>query len=352
MTEYITDECRWQALQARDSAADDHFVFAVITTGIFCRPSCRARHPLRCNVRFFGDAAKAAEAGFRPCKRCQPDREDARARQRERIIEACRLLERSETPLTLEKLARQVAMSPYHFHRLFKAMVGLTPRAWQQARRASKVREALASGQEVTRALYDAGYPSGSSFYQQADAALGMTVRQYRQGGERADIRYALTRCQLGVLLVAESERGICAILPGDCPQSLVAELTQMFPRARLDADDCGFAQRVAQVVSWLDRPEGAFALPLDLQGTAFQRQVWQALRGIPAGTTLSYQALAARIGRPQATRAVAGACAANRLAVVIPCHRIIRQDGALSGYRWGVARKRLLLAREAEQEE
>ncbi len=352
MTQYTTDESRWQAVLARDPAADERFVFAVITTGIFCRPSCRARHPLRRNVRFFGDAAAATEAGFRPCKRCQPDREDAMARQRERIVEACRLLERSETPLTLEKLARQVAMSPYHLHRLFKAMTGLTPRAWQQARRASKVREALASGQEVTRALYDAGYSSGSSFYQQADAALGMTARQYRQGGYRADIRYALTRCQLGELLVAESERGICAILPGDSPQALVAELTHMFPRARLDAGDLGFAQRVARVVSWLDRPDGAFALPLDLQGTAFQRQVWQALQEIPAGVTLSYQALAARIGRPRATRAVAGACAANRLAVVIPCHRVIRQDGTLSGYRWGAARKRLLLARETEQEE
>lgn len=352
MTQYMNDEGRWQAVQARDPAADGHFVFAVTTTGIFCRPSCRARQPLRRNVRFFDDAQAAAAAGFRPCKRCQPEREDALARQRERIVEACRLLERSETPLTLEALSRQVAMSPYHFHRLFKAITGLTPRAWQQARRASKVREALTSGQEVTRALYDAGYPSGSSFYHQADAALGMTARQYRHGGERADIRYALTHCQLGALLVAESERGICAILPGDDPGTLVAELTRLFPRARLDADDSAFAQRVAQVVSWLDRPQGAFTLPLDLQGTAFQRQVWQALREIPAGSTLSYQALAARIGRPKATRAVAGACAANRLAVVVPCHRVIRQDGALSGYRWGAARKRQLLAREAEQEE
>ncbi|MTD42597.1 bifunctional DNA-binding transcriptional regulator/O6-methylguanine-DNA methyltransferase Ada [Erwinia sp. CPCC 100877] len=352
MTLYITNEGRWQAVQAREPAADGRFVFAVITTGVFCRPSCRARHPLRRNVRFFDDVAEAAEAGFRPCKRCQPEREDAMARQRERVVEACRLLERSETPLTLDELSYRVAMSPYYLHRLFKSMTGLTPRAWQQARRASKVREALASGRQVTRALYDAGYPSGSSFYQQADAALGMTARQYRQGGEQADIRYALTRCWLGELLVAESERGICAILPGDDPRALVAELSRLFPRARLDASDRGFVQRVAQVVSWLDRPEGAFALPLDLQGTAFQRQVWQALQSIPAGETLSYQTLAQRIGRPQAIRAVAGACAMNRLAVVVPCHRVIRQDGALSGYRWGAARKRRLLAREAEQEE
>ncbi|MBV4411952.1 bifunctional DNA-binding transcriptional regulator/O6-methylguanine-DNA methyltransferase Ada [Enterobacteriaceae bacterium YMB-R22] len=345
------DERRWLAVEKRDRSRDDEFVYAVITTGVYCRPTCRARRPLRQHVRFFNDAGAAEDAGFRPCKRCQPDKSHPHAAQQAKIVQACRLLEASETPLTLEALADKVAISPGYFHRLFKAATGLTPRAWQQARRASKLRDALSGGQKVTRALYDAGYASGSVFYQQADAALGMTARQFRNGGEGVTVYFALGRCQLGEFLVAESERGVCAILLGDEPQALVAELTQSFPKARLTPGDAAFQQRVAQVVGWLERPQGEFALPLDLRGTAFQREVWQALRAIAPGTTVSYQELARRIGRPRASRAVAGACAANLLAVVVPCHRVVRQDGGLSGYRWGVARKRALLAREAQEE-
>ncbi len=345
------DDRRWQAVTQRDGTADGEFVFAVVTTGVYCRPSCRARRPLRHNVRFFAATQAAEQAGFRPCKRCQPDKASPHAAQQARIAEACRLLEASDAPLTLEALAKQVAMSPYHFHRLFKATTGLTPKAWQQASRADKVRDALSGGKDVTRALFDAGYASGSVFYQQADAALGMTARQFRQGGTNTRIQFALGRCQLGEFLVAESERGVCAILLGDDPQALLHELETSFPQAQLEPGNSAFDQRVAQVIGWLERPEGEFALPLDLRGTAFQREVWQALRAIAPGSTVSYQELARRIGRPRATRAVAGACAANRLAVVVPCHRVIRQDGGLSGYRWGVERKRALLEREAQEE-
>lgn len=343
------DDRRWLAVVQRDSEA--RFIFAVITTGVYCRPSCRARRPLRQNIRFFADAPAAERAGFRPCKRCQPDKASAHAAQQARIAEACRLLEESDEPLTLEALAKKVAMSPYHFHRLFKAATGLTPGAWQRARRADKVRDALSGGKAVTHALYEAGYASGSGFYRQADAALGMTARQFKNGGANARIRFALGRCQLGEFLVAESERGVCAILLGDKPQALLRELEASFPQAELAPGDSAFERRVAQVIGWLERPEGEFALPLDLRGTAFQREVWQALRAIAPGTTVSYQELARRIGRPNATRAVAAACAANRLAVVVPCHRVIRQDGGLSGYRWGVERKRELLKREAQEE-
>lgn len=346
-----TDDRRWLAVTERDAAADGQFVFAVITTGVYCRPSCRARRPLRQNIRFYADVHAAEQAGFRPCKRCQPDVDNPHAAQQARIARACRLLEASDTPLTLAALAKDVAMSPYHLHRLFKMATGLTPRAWQQAHRADKLRAALSAGKDVTHAIFDAGYGSGSMFYQQADAALGMTPRQFKNGGAQARIQFALGRCQLGEFLVAQSERGVCAILLGDTPQALLHELETSFPQAHLEPGDRAFEQHVAQVVGWLDHPQGEFMLPLDLRGTAFQREVWQALRATAPGTTLSYQALAHRIGRPNATRAVAGACAANRLAVVVPCHRVVRQDGDLSGYRWGVERKRALLQREAEED-
>ncbi|MCT4716507.1 bifunctional DNA-binding transcriptional regulator/O6-methylguanine-DNA methyltransferase Ada [Enterobacteriaceae bacterium H18W14] len=344
------DDSRWLAVETRDSRADGEFVFAVKTTGIFCRPSCTARHPLRKNVLFFADPHGAKEAGFRPCKRCQPDKLAPEQQRAERIIQACRIIESSPDPLTLEALAARVAMSPFHFHRLFKSVIGLTPNAWQKALRTQKLRDQLAQGESVTRAAYDAGYQSGSQFYQQADAALGMTARQYRQGGERVAIRFVVGACQLGEFLVAQSERGICAILLGNTAEALIAELETLFPKAKLISDDDGFAGRVAQVVSFLERPSGHFDLPLDIQGTAFQQQVWQALRAIPPGETVSYQKIAERIGKPGAVRAVAGACAANRLAVVIPCHRVVRNDGTLSGYRWGVERKQQLLNIEAGQ--
>nr|WP_318380285.1 bifunctional DNA-binding transcriptional regulator/O6-methylguanine-DNA methyltransferase Ada [uncultured Enterobacter sp.] len=344
------DAHRWQAVLDRNPDADGHFIFAVVTTGIYCRPSCRARHALRENVRFYPDADSARAAGFRPCKRCQPDHPTVGQHRLDKIAKACRLLEQ-DAPVTLEVLAQQVAMSPYHFHRLFRATTGMTPKAWQQAFRAERLRQTLAEGTRITDAVLAAGFPDSSSYYRHADRALGMTAQQYRSGGRETTVRYALERCTLGRCLVAESERGICAILLADSDDQLLAELARCFPYAQRGEGDEAFARRVHQVIAVLDNPRNTLALPLDLRGTAFQRQVWQALCQIPVGETVSYQRVAEIIGKPQAVRAVASACAANTLAVVIPCHRVLRVNGALSGYRWGLARKAQLLAREAEQE-
>lgn len=351
VTTFIEDEHRWQAVLERRADADDRFVFAVVTTGIFCRPSCRARHALRENVRFFTDAEMAQQAGFRPCKRCQPDRPADEHSLAQKITAACGLLEQ-ETPITLEALAQRVGLSPYHLHRQFKAVTGMTPKAWQQAARAKRLRSALPHSATVTDAVLAAGFPDTGSYYRKADETLGMTARQYRQGGEGAAIRYALTHCELGRCLVAESDRGICAILLADCESLLTAELHTMFPHAQLMQDDAEFSARVAEVVATIEHPGRPLPLPLDMRGTAFQMQVWQALQAIPAGETASYRAVATAIGKPQAIRAVASACAANRLAIVIPCHRVVRTDGLLSGYRWGAARKAQLLARESLKEE
>ena len=346
-----TDERRWQAVCERDARADGQFVFAVLTTGVCCRPSCRSRRALRENVRFYPDVATAQAEGFRPCKRCQPEKTDPQQQKVEKVAAACRLLEQ-ETPMTLEALARQAALSPFHFHRLFKSVTGMTPKAWQQAWRARRLREALGQGAKITDAALSAGFPDNSSYYQQADAALGMTARQFRRGGEDLDITWVCGDGPLGRCLVAESKRGVCAVLPGESDALLYAELASLFPNARLHPGDDAFRQRVAQVFSHLDDHRQPFSLPLDLRGTAFQLQVWQALRQIPAGETRSYRQVAQSIGRPRAVRAVASACAANKLALVIPCHRVVRQDVALSSYRWGTTRKALLLAREASSEE
>jgi AraC family transcriptional regulator, regulatory protein of adaptative response / methylated-DNA-[protein]-cysteine methyltransferase len=346
----LTDEYRWQAVLDRNPNADGQFVFAVQTTGIYCRPSCRARHALRQNVRFYADASAAQAAGFRPCKRCQPDKADPHQQRIDKVAAACRLLEQEQT-LTLDELAQAVAVSPYHFHRLFKSVTGMTPRAWQQAWRARKLRETLTSSETVTDAVLAAGFPASSSYYRQADSTLGMTAKQYRRGGDAQPVRYTLQSCVLGRCLVAASSRGICAVLPGDNDAALIHELAQIFPHAQREEADEAFSQQVAQVIALLDGQRSTVQLPLDIRGTAFQQQVWQALRDIPAGETRSYQQVAESIAKPKAVRAVASACAANKLALIIPCHRVVRQSGALSGYRWGAARKAELLRREAKQE-
>lgn len=243
-------------------------------------------------------------------------------------------------------------MSPWHLHRLFKSFTGMTPKAWQQAARAKRLRDALAQGESITDSVLAAGFPDSSSYYRNADATLGMTAKQYRSGGEETTVRYALSNCTLGRCLVAESTRGVCAILPGDDDSALIAELETIFPHARREQADAAFAARVAQVIASVDNHAVALALPLDIRGTAFQRQVWQALRAIRSGETASYQQVANAIGHPGAVRAVARACAANKLAIIIPCHRVVRSDGGLSGYRWGTARKAALLRREAKKEE
>lgn len=346
-----TDDDRWLAVLARDRHADDQFVFAVQTTGIFCRPSCRARHALRKNVHFYPDARHAEQAGFRPCKRCLPDRSDPQVLRVAKVEKACRLLEQQPN-LTLNALAEQVAMSSWHFHRLFKSVTGMTPKAWQQAARARRLRHSLTQGESITDSVLAAGFPDSSSYYRQADLALGMTAKQYRKGGDEVAIHYTLSDCSLGRCLVAESERGICAILLGNDDPTLLEELKTIFPFARPGTSNSEFEARVHLVINGLDNREAAQALPLDIRGTAFQQQVWQALSSIPYGETVTYQQVAKAIGKPNAVRAVASACAANKLAIVIPCHRVVRNDGALSGYRWGIARKAQLLGREVKTQE
>lgn len=338
----------WLAVQARDTSLDGQFVFAVVTTGIFCRPGCRARLPLPENVRFFPDVAAAIEAGFRPCKRCRPAGNTPEQQRINRVAQACRMMAQSPEPLTLDALARAVAVSPYHFHRMFKAITGLTPAAWQRALRAGRLRAGLLEGQGITDAALAAGFNSLTTFYRQREDALGMSSKDYRHKGQSQTLCWATGHSELGECLVAESERGICAVLLGDDEASLVAELAARFPAAHCVKDEARLNVHLQRVLELIARPGQSVDLPLDLQGTAFQLQVWQALRAIPAGQTLSYQALAARLGKPAAIRAVASACGANKLAIIIPCHRIIRGNGELAGYRWGIHRKAALLDREA----
>ncbi len=347
------NDSRWAAVVARSTEADGNFYYAVRTTGVYCRPSCTARLARPENVAFYGTGEEAEKAGFRTCKRCQPDRPALAEQYAVKVTLACRIIEESENILVLEVLARQVGMSTYHFHRVFKQITGLTPRQYAVAQREKRVRDELgygsvANGRTVTDAIFDAGYNSNSRFYEKSNKVLGMTPSNYRAGGTGTEIRFAIGECSLGAILVAQSDRGICAILLGDNPDKLVRHLQDSFPHASLIGGDDNFEQLVARVVGFIEAPGIGLDLPLDVRGTAFQQRVWQALREIPAGRTVSYTDIAKRIGLPKAVRAVAQACATNKLAVAIPCHRVVRNDGALAGYRWGVERKRTLLGKEA----
>ncbi|MDB5802608.1 MAG: transcriptional regulator, AraC family [Rhodocyclales bacterium] len=345
---------RWAAVLARDSAADGTFYFSVKTTGVYCRPSCAARPALPQNVAFHATCEDAERAGFRPCKRCKPDQPALAEQHAEKVTEACRLIEQSVSAASavpsLDELAARVGLSAYHFHRLFKSITGVTPKAYATAQRATRVRKELGRGGSVTEAIFDAGYNSNGRFYAESNDVLGMTPTKYRAGGVDAQIRFAVGECSLGAILVAQSERGICAVLIGDDADLLVRDLQDRFPRANLVGGDADFEKMVAKVVGFIEAPALGLDLPLDVRGTAFQQRVWQALREIPPGQTVSYTELAKRIGLPKAVRAVAGACAANAIAVLIPCHRVVRNDGALSGYRWGVERKRVLIDKEAKE--
>ncbi len=339
---------RWAAVLARDAAQDAQFVYAVQTTGIYCRPSSPSRLPRPENVRFFDTAEEAERAGFRPSRRSAADQSAVAAQHAAIAAEACRRIESAAELPGLRELAHAARMSPYHFHRVFKSVTGLTPKGYADAHRARKLRAHLPRSHSVTEAIYDAGFNSNSRFYDAADRVLGMTPSDYRAGGANTDIRFAIGECSLGSILVAQSGRGVCAILMGDDPDELARDLQDRFPRANLIGGDRDFEQLVAKVVGLIERPALGLDLPLDVRGTVFQQRVWQALREIPAGSTATYSDIAVRIGAPKAVRAVAQACGANALAVAIPCHRVIRRDGALSGYRWGVERKRELLSRES----
>ena len=340
---------RWRAVAARDRAADGKFVYGVRTTGIYCRPSCPSRRPKRENVGFFPTCKAAERAGFRPCMRCKPDEAGREEMHAAVVAAACRAIEAEDGSPALERLARGAEMSPFHFHRLFKSITGVTPGAYAAAHRARRVRRQLAEGKgTVTEAIYDAGFNSNSRFYEASGGLLGMTPTAFRAGGADVDIKFAVGKCSLGSILVARSERGVCAIALGDDPERLVRDLQDRFPQANLVGGDAQFEQLVARVVAFVEAPAAGIDLPLDLRGTAFQQRVWQALRRIPPGKTASYADIAKRIGAPRSVRAVAQACAANAIAVAIPCHRVVRRDGALSGYRWGIERKRALLAKES----
>lgn len=350
----LTDDLRWNALVHRDASADGSFYYSVRTTGVYCRPSCGARLPLRENVDFHATTADAERAGFRPCKRCKPDQPTLAQRHTAMVVAACRQIESADEPPSLAELAGAAGISPHHFHRLFRQITGVTPADYASAHRGHRVRDALARGgsrgRSITEAIYDAGFQSNGRFYAEAARTLGMKPSAFRAGGRDTEIRFAVGQCSLGAVLVASTDKGICAISLGDDPEPLLRELQDRFPAARLIGGDADYERLVARVVGMIEAPGRHAALPLDVRGTVFQQQVWQALREIPAGKTASYAEIAQRIGAPAAVRAVAQACGANTIAVAIPCHRVVRQDGALSGYRWGVERKRTLLAREAGQ--
>ena len=347
MNSYSSEQARWEAVLGRDSQADGAFVYGVVTTGIYCRPGCSSRRPNRDNVRFFLTSAEAEQAGFRPCKRCTPQAPAGQPAHAEAIAQACRLIDESEGDPTLAELAAAVDLSPSYFHRLFKQQVGITPKQYAMEKRLGRVRAGLKTEATVTEAIYDAGFASSSRFYQDVTGKLGMKPSEYRNGAQGLHIQYATAQSHLGWTLVATTGRGICAIDLADSPQALETRLHEKFPKAEVIERDPGLGAVVSQVLDLLESPQDGLDLPLDLQGTAFQRRVWLALREIPSGTTASYGEIAARIGQPKAARAVARACATNPVAVAIPCHRVVRSDGGLGGYRWGSERKRQLLEQE-----
>jgi AraC family transcriptional regulator, regulatory protein of adaptative response / methylated-DNA-[protein]-cysteine methyltransferase len=347
-TPSVTDDPRWARIVSRDKTADGLLWYSVSTTGIYCRPSCPSRAANPKNVALHDTLQSARATGFRPCKRCNPEGLSLESENAALVVKACRIIEESEEEPSLEDLAEAVDRSASYFHRVFKAATGLTPKGYAAAARVKKVREGLESGNSVTETIYDAGFNSSGRFYEKSTEMLGMTPTNYRSGGANEEIKFAVGQTSLGAILVASSKKGVASILLGDDPDKLVRNLQDRFPKARLIGADREYASLIARVVGFVENPHIGLDLPLDVRGTAFQRRVWQALQEVPVGKRVSYAEIARRIGSPRAVRAVAGACAANNLAVAIPCHRVVRNDGALSGYAWGVERKRALLDREA----
>ncbi len=344
----LADKERWDAVLRRDRRVDGTFYYAVKTTGVYCRPSCPSRRPRVENVSFHVTCQDAERAGFRACKRCHPDATALAEQHAAAVARACRIIETAEESPSLDDLAHAVGMSRFHFHRIFKSLTGVTPKRYAAAHRASRVRGALSNSATVTEAIYGAGFNSSGRFYATASKVLGMKPMKFRSGGRGVVIRFAVGECSLGSVLVAATDQGVCAILLGDNPELLVRDIQDRFPKATLNGGNQAFNKLIAIVVGFLEDPRLGLGLPLDVRGTAFQQRVWQALCEIPAGSTLSYAQIAKRIGAPKAVRAVAQACASNAIAVAIPCHRVVRHNGSLSGYRWGVERKRMLLEREA----
>lgn len=349
MEQFSTDATRWDAVKARAASADNHFWYSVLTTGVYCRPSCAARQPLRENVAFYPTREAARCAGFRPCKRCRPDDEHRDSQNRRRVEAACRRIEAAEKPPRLGDLAAEAGLSPQYFHRVFKKIVGVTPHQYAIATRSERFGAAIRAGAKVTEAIYQAGFGASSRFYEAAPARLGMTASALKRGARNTHIRFEVASSWLGQVLIAATEAGVCAILFGERRKDLLDDLRARFPHATLEPSEPGsdFARWINDALAHLETPAAFSDLPLDVRGTAFQERVWRALRAIPAGTTSSYAEVARAIGQPKAMRAVAQACAANPAAVVIPCHRVRRADGGLGGYRWGESRKRRLLEAE-----
>lgn len=353
-----TSTSRWDAVLNRDKALDGEFVYAVKTTGVYCRASCASRTAKRINVVFFDTTSDAKVAGFRPCKRCHPDGTSFEHRRNDTVYAACERIRQSAATLSLNELASVSNLSPHHFHRVFKSVTGVTPKEYQKAIQQTRVRDALSKNRTVTEAIYEAGFNSSGRFYASSTAILGMTPQRYQKGGVNEEICYALVSCSMGLMMVAATQRGVCSIEFGDHGDSLTQQLHERFPRAMFLPGDKTFRIWLSRILKYLDQSghhpgewqKKLLDLPLDIQGTLFQQQVWKALRDIPAGETLSYSQVAQKIGKPKAIRAVASACASNAIAILIPCHRVVRQSGELSGYRWGVTRKAELLRRESEE--
>jgi len=340
------DEC-WAALERRDAGADGKFYYGVRTTGVYCRPGCTSRLPLRKNTMFFETTAAAEAVGLRACKRCRPTDGTSASRHVAAVERACALLRSSDTIPSLAQLADAAGISPFHFHRVFKQITGATPRDYARTHRLGRLADKLETGQPVTEAIYASGFGSSSRAYESAGAGLGMTPGARRRGGIGETIGFVTVETPLGWALVAATERGVCMTALADDPESLEASLRQRFPAAKVVAEDGRLKDWADRIVHFITAPDRNLDLPLDIQGTAFQARVWRALQKIPLGKTASYTEIAAALGQPKAVRAVAQACAANKLALIVPCHRVIRSDGDLGGYRWGVERKRALLARE-----
>lgn len=343
----MDDDRRWQAVLARDRTYNGRFVYAVRSTGIYCRPTCPSKRPGREQVTFFAQPEEAERHGFRPCRRCRPC--DAGEEGEAALVRAvCRAIDRdAEEPPALARLAEEVGLSPHHLQRVFKRATGITPHQYAEARRLDQLKTRLQDGDDVTTALYAAGYGSSSRLYSQAPAHLGMTPATYRKGGMGMTIAFTVAPCSFGYVLVAGTERGICAVSLGDAPGELEAALHEEYPAATIRCGDHELSAWVEAVLQYLAGEITRLDLPLDVQTTAFKWRVWQALRDIPYGTTRSYSQVAAAIGQPAAVRAVARACATNPVALVVPCHRVVREDGHLGGYRWGIARKQALLGQE-----
>ena len=346
----VDNDSRWEALISRDRRAEGTFWYGVATTGVFCRPGCPARLPRRENVEFFDSPEAAQTAGYRPCKRCRPDAASPSQQLTRMVVNACRSLEQAEVPPPLETLAAEAGLSPAYFHRVFKNLVGLTPKQYANSRQSRRFRDTLKHSPTVTQAVYEAGFSSSSRAYTQSRERLAMTPSTYRRGGAGLSISYGTARCSLGWVLAASTGRGICAIELGEDPDSLACRLKENFPKASHTEAGTEFCQVIHAVVNMVERPDQEVQLPLNIQGTAFQERVWNELTTILPGSTVSYAELAERLGQPGTARAVAQACAANKLAVALPCHRVVRADGSLGGYRWGQWRKQRLLQVEREE--